>query len=77
MFSGAAGSDAVSGIFNLLGIALIVAGLGLAGYAYLLRQQEMSGVPADDQPGSAQAAVALVIRATGGHARDEAIPTAT
>jgi uncharacterized membrane protein HdeD (DUF308 family) len=44
MFSGAAGSDAVSGIFNLLGIALIVAGLGLAGYAYLLRQQEMSGV---------------------------------
>ncbi len=44
MFSGAAGSDAVSGIFNLLGIALIVAGLGLAGYSYLLRQQEMSGV---------------------------------
>lgn len=44
MFSGAAGPDAVSGIYNLLGIALIVAGLGLAGYAYLLRQQEMSGV---------------------------------
>ena len=44
MFSGAAGSDAVDGIFNLLGIALIVAGLGLAGYAYLLRQQEATGV---------------------------------
>lgn len=44
MFSGAAGPDAVAGIFNLLGIALIVAGLGLAGYSYLLRQQEMTGV---------------------------------
>jgi uncharacterized membrane protein HdeD (DUF308 family) len=44
MFSGAAGSDSVSGIFNLLGIGLIVAGLGLAGYSYLLRQQEMTGV---------------------------------
>ena len=44
MFSGAAGSDAVDGIFNLLGIALIVAGLGLAGYGYLLYQQEASGV---------------------------------
>lgn len=44
MFSGAAGSSAVDGIFNLLGIALIVTGLGLAGYAYLLRQQEATGV---------------------------------
>jgi len=44
MFAGAAGSGAVDGIFNLLGILLIVAGLGLGGYAYLLRQQEMSGV---------------------------------
>jgi hypothetical protein len=44
MFSGAAGPSAVSGIFNLLGILLIVAGLGLGGYSYLLRQQEMSGV---------------------------------
>lgn len=44
MFAGAAGPDAVAGIFNLLGIALIVAGLGLAGYSYLLRQQEMSGL---------------------------------
>jgi uncharacterized membrane protein HdeD (DUF308 family) len=44
MFAGAGGPGAVSGIFNLLGILLIVAGLGLGGYAYLLRQQEMSGV---------------------------------
>lgn len=44
MFAGAAGSDAVDGIFNLLGIALIAAGLGLAGYSYLLRQQEMTGI---------------------------------
>ncbi len=42
MFSGAAGADAVDGIFNLLGILLIAGGLGLAGYAYLLRQQETS-----------------------------------
>jgi uncharacterized membrane protein HdeD (DUF308 family) len=44
MFSGAAGADAVDGIFNLLGILLIASGLGLAGYAYLLYQQEASGV---------------------------------
>jgi len=44
MFAGAGGAGAVSGIFNLLGILLIVAGLGLGGYSYLLRQQEMSGV---------------------------------
>ena len=44
MFAGAAGPGAVSGIFNLLGILLIVAGLGLGGYSYLLRQQEMSGI---------------------------------
>jgi uncharacterized membrane protein YidH (DUF202 family) len=43
MFSGAAGATAVDGIFNLLGVVLIAAGLGLAGYAYLLRQQAMSG----------------------------------
>ncbi len=43
VFAGAAGSDTVDGIFNLLGILLIAAGLGLAGYAYLLRQQETSG----------------------------------
>jgi len=44
MFAGAAGAGAVDGIFNLLGILLIAAGLGLGGYAYLLRQQEMSGI---------------------------------
>jgi uncharacterized membrane protein HdeD (DUF308 family) len=44
MFSGANGSEAVDGIFNLLGIALIVAGLGLAGYSYMLRQREVNGV---------------------------------
>jgi uncharacterized membrane protein HdeD (DUF308 family) len=44
MFSGAAGSAQVDTIFNLLGIALVVTGLGLAGYAYLLRQQEAEGV---------------------------------
>jgi uncharacterized membrane protein HdeD (DUF308 family) len=43
-FSGAAGADAVDGIFNLLGVALIVTGLGLCGYSYLLRQQEVTGV---------------------------------
>lgn len=43
MFSGAAGADAVDGIFNVLGIVLIAAGLGLAGYAYLLRQQATAG----------------------------------
>lgn len=44
MFAGASGSGAVNSIFTLLGIVLIVAGLGLGGYSYLLRQQEMSGV---------------------------------
>jgi uncharacterized membrane protein HdeD (DUF308 family) len=44
MFAGAAGPSAVSGIFNLLGILLIVAGLVLGGYSYLLRKQEMSGI---------------------------------
>jgi len=43
LFSGAAGSGAVDGIFTLLGILLIVVGLGLGGYSYLLRQQELSG----------------------------------
>lgn len=44
LFAGAAGSSAVDSIFKLLGIVLIVAGLGLGGYAYLLRQQVASGV---------------------------------
>jgi uncharacterized membrane protein HdeD (DUF308 family) len=43
MFAGAASADAVDGIFNLLGILLIAVGLGLAGYAYLLRQQDATG----------------------------------
>ena len=43
LFAGAAGSDTVDGVFNLLGILLIAAGLGLGGYAYLLYQQEASG----------------------------------
>jgi uncharacterized membrane protein HdeD (DUF308 family) len=43
VFSGAAGATAVDGVFNLLGIVLIAAGLGLAGYAYLLRQQALTG----------------------------------
>lgn len=44
MIAGAAGSNAVNSIFTLLGILLIVTGLGLGGYSYLLRQQDMSGV---------------------------------
>ncbi len=40
VFAGAAGSSAVDGIFNLLGVLLVAAGLALAGYSYLLRQQE-------------------------------------
>jgi uncharacterized membrane protein HdeD (DUF308 family) len=44
LFAGAAGSSSVDSIFKLLGIVLIVAGLGLGGYAYLLRQQVANGV---------------------------------
>jgi uncharacterized protein with PQ loop repeat len=44
MFAGAAGASSVDGIFNLVGILLIVAAAGLGGYAYLLRQQELNGV---------------------------------
>lgn len=43
MLSGAAGSTTVGSVFNLLGVAFIVAGLGLAGYGYMLRQQEQQG----------------------------------
>ena len=43
-FSGAGGSSAVDGIFVLLGVLLVIGGVGLAGYAYMLRQREMSGV---------------------------------
>lgn len=44
MLAGAAGASSVDSIFTLLGILLVIAGLGLGGYSYLLRQQEMSGV---------------------------------
>jgi hypothetical protein len=40
LFSGASGYDTVRGTFNILGILLIVGGVALGGYAYLLRQQE-------------------------------------
>jgi uncharacterized membrane protein HdeD (DUF308 family) len=40
VFAGAAGADSVDGIFNLLGVLLIASGLALAGYSYLLRQQD-------------------------------------
>ena len=46
MFAGAAGSSSVDGIFNLVGILLIGAAVGLGGYAYLLRQQEPTGYAA-------------------------------
>ena len=40
VFAGAAGADSVDGIFNLLGVLLVASGLALAGYAYMLRQQD-------------------------------------
>lgn len=43
MFAGADGSDSVDWIFTILGILLIGAGVGLGGYAYLLRQREATG----------------------------------
>jgi uncharacterized membrane protein HdeD (DUF308 family) len=42
--AGASGSATVDTVFSLLGVLLIIAGLGLSGYSYLLRQQEASGV---------------------------------
>lgn len=42
MFAGAAGGDAVDGMFVLLGALLLVVGVGLWGYAYRLHQQEAS-----------------------------------
>lgn len=44
LMAGAAGASTVGNIFRLLGIVLIVAGLGLGGYAYLIRQQVANGV---------------------------------
>ena len=40
VLAGARGADSVDGIFNLLGVLLIAGGLALAGYAYMLRQQD-------------------------------------
>ncbi len=40
VLAGARGAGSVDGIFNLLGVLLIAAGLSLAGYAYMLRQQD-------------------------------------
>jgi uncharacterized membrane protein HdeD (DUF308 family) len=40
VFAGARGSSSVDTIFNLLGALLIAAGLALAGWAYMLRQEE-------------------------------------
>jgi len=40
VLAGARGASSVDGIFNLLGVLLIASGLALAGYAYMLRQQE-------------------------------------
>ncbi len=40
VIAGARGAQSVDGIFNLLGVLLIAAGLALAGYSYMLRQQD-------------------------------------
>lgn len=40
LFAGAGGSSTVDGLFNILGVLLIAAGLALCGYSYMLRQQE-------------------------------------
>lgn len=42
--AGASGSNTVDTVSSLLGIVLIIGGLGLGGYSYLLRQQEASGL---------------------------------
>lgn len=44
LFAGAAGSSTVDSVFTLLGILVIAAAVALAGYAYLLRQREISGL---------------------------------
>ena len=38
--AGASGSESVDGIFNLLGVLLIASGLALAGWSYMLLQQD-------------------------------------
>jgi hypothetical protein len=40
VFAGAGGASSVDTIFNLLGVLLIAAGLALAGWAYMLRQED-------------------------------------
>lgn len=40
LFAGWDDAGTVDGLFNLLGVVLIAAGLALAGYSYMLRQQE-------------------------------------
>jgi len=44
IISGAAGSNTVNSVFTLLGIVLILGGVALVAYGYLLRQQEATGV---------------------------------
>ena len=44
IFSGAAGPGTVNSVFTLLAIVLILGGVGLVAYGYLLRQQEATGV---------------------------------
>jgi uncharacterized membrane protein HdeD (DUF308 family) len=43
MFAGAGGGSDVDWLFNILGVLLIASGLALAGYSYMLRQDEVSG----------------------------------
>ena len=40
LFAGWDDAGTVDGLFNLLGVVLIAAGLAMAGYSYMLRQQE-------------------------------------
>lgn len=40
LFAGWDGSDSVDGLFNVLGVLLIASGLALAGYSFMLYQQE-------------------------------------
>ena len=44
VISAAAGSATVNSVFTLLGIVLILGGVALVAYGYLLRQQEATGV---------------------------------
>jgi uncharacterized membrane protein HdeD (DUF308 family) len=44
ILAGAAGSGTVNSVYTILGILLILGGVGLVAYGYLLRQQEATGV---------------------------------